>query len=291
MSIRSYFEVTKPKTVALLVFTSLVAMVIASRLKGTELTSELLLSGLIAITAGCAGCNAVTCYLDRDIDALMMRTRTRPLPSGKISPPYRALWLGSILIVISLVLSLIRNFLSFALLALGVFDNVIVYSLLLKRRNPLNILLGGISGGLVVAFGWAYIAESLSLTAIVMAALVVLWIPNHIWSLVLYHREDYEVARIPMLPIVVEEEEAVRCIALMSVLLVVFSVLPFILGIFSFPYLAVAGILGAPLLALGLLLFIRPSKRNAWRVFKFSSPYLAAVFLAMMIDVLLFSKW
>jgi len=286
MNIQSYLEVTKPKTVLLLVFTSIVAMIVASRLNKIYLTAELWLSAVIAITAGCAGCNVITCYIDRDIDKIMTRTRKRPLPSGKINPPHHALYFGFALVMISLALSLIRNFLSFALIALGVFDNAIVYSLLLKRRNPINIVLGGISGGLPATFGWAYMAGSLSLTPIYMAALVVLWIPNHIWSLALRHKEDYQQAGVPMLPVVVEEKKALRCIVSTSVLMVLFSIF-FLLGSFSLIYLIIASLLGVPMLLLNLWLFMHPSERNAWIVFKFSSPYLAIVFLGMVIDVLL----
>jgi len=286
MDIRSYLEVTKPKTVLLLVFTSITAMIVASRLNETYLTTGLWLSGVIAITSGCAGCNAITCYLDRDIDAVMARTRKRPLPSGKITPPHKALYFGFALIMISLALSLIRNFLSLTLIALGVFDNVIIYSLLLKRRNPINIVLGGISGGLPVAFGWVFIANNINLTMITMAALVVLWIPNHIWSLALQYKEDYERAKVPMLPVVVKEKTALRCIVSTSILLVAFSIVLFFIGTFGLIYLIVASVLGGIILLLNFWLFIKPTRQNARTVFKFSSPYLAIIFLAMIMNVL-----
>jgi len=180
-----------------------------------------------------------------------------------------------------------RNLLSFFFMALGAFDNVIVYSLVLKRRNPINIVLGGISGGLPVAFGWVFVANGISLTMIVMAVLVVLWIPNHIWSLAVQHREDYERANVPMLPVVVEEKKAFRCIVSTSILLVVFSILLFYLNTFGLIYLATAGVLGGAMSLLNLWFFFNPTKKNAWIVFKFSSPYLAIIFLAMIADVLL----
>lgn len=287
MNIQSYIEVAKPKTVLLLVFTSVAAMIVASRSNTVFLTVETLLLATIAITIGCAGCNAVTCYLDRDIDAVMTRTQRRPLPSQRINPPQKALYFGLFLITLALVLALMRNLLSFLFMALGVFDNVIVYSLLLKRRNPVNIILGGVSGGLPAAFGWVYIANRMSLIMVFMAALVVLWIPNHIWSLALRYREEYERAGVPMLPVVVEGKKALRCIVSTSILLVLFSLLLFLLGSFGLIYLLATSVLGVPMLLLNLWLFIHPSKRNAWIVFKFSSPYLAIVFLAMIIDVLL----
>jgi len=286
-NIQSYIEVTKPRIVLLLVFTSFAAMIVANGLNSISLTIEMGLLAILAITSGCAGCNAVTCYLDRDIDALMTRTRNRPLPSKRINPQQKALLFGLAWITLSLVLALMRNLLSFIFMAMGVLDNLVVYSLLLKRRNPINVVFGGISGGLPAAFGWVYVAESLSLTPIFMAALVVLWIPNHIWSLSLRYKEDYERAGVPMLPVVVEEKKALRCIVSTSILLVLFSLLLFALGSFGLIYLVIASVLGVPMLLLNLWLFTRPTKRNAWLVFKFSSPYLAMVFLAMIVDVLL----
>jgi len=287
MNIQSYVEVTKPKTVVLLVFTAVAAMIVASRSDTVYLTIETLLLATIAITVGCAGCNAVTCYLDRDIDAMMTRTQRRPLPSQRISPPQKALYFGFFLIMMALVLALMQNLLSLLFMALGVFDNVIVYSLLLKRRNPINIILGGISGGLPVAFGWVYIANSVNWTMVVMAALVVLWIPNHIWSLAFRYKEDYERAGVPMLPVVFEAKKALRCIVSTSILLVVFSMVLSLLDIFGLVYLVTASILGMVTLVLNLWLFVNPTIQNAWVVFKFSSPYLAIVFSAMIIDVLL----
>jgi len=217
----------------------------------------------------------------------MTRTRKRPLPSRKINPPERALYFGLLLILLSLVIAGLRNFLSFVSIALGVFDNVVVYSLFLKRRNPLNIVLGGISGGLPVIFGWAYVTGSISVTTILMSALVVLWIPNHIWSLALKFRDDYAKANVPMLPVVTEEKKAIRLIVLTSFLLVAFSLAPFFFGTLGTTYLLVASVLGGIMFVLNLWLLAKPTKQTAWVVFKFSSPYLAIVFLAMTVDTLL----
>ena len=285
-TIVNYVRLTKPRIVSLLVFTSFAAMVVASHLTLTSLPLWLWLSAVAAITLGCAGCNAVTCYIDRDMDAVMGRTVNRPLPSGKIDPPQKALYFGLVLILLSLALAIVRNALSFVFMLLGVLDNVIVYSLLLKRRHPLNIVLGGISGGLPVAFGWVFVENSVNLTVLLMASLVVLWIPNHIWSLALRYKEDYSKAGVPMLPVVLEDEKTVRCIASTSFLLVAFSTLLFFLGSFGLIYLVTVSVLNVPMLLLNSWLLICPSKSKAWVVFKFSSPYLAMVFLAMIADTL-----
>ena len=283
MSLRAYVEVTKPKLVSLLVFTAFVGMFVGARWAGVLLSPGSWILGIVAIALGCAGSNAVTCYIDRDIDSLMDRTRKRPLPSGRIAPARNALFLGAGLIVASLVLALLRNALSSAVIGLGVLDNVVVYSLLTKRRSPWNIILGSFSGGLPAVYGWAFATGSVGLIPILMAALVVLWTPNHIWSLALRYREDYARAGVPMLPVVVEERKAIRCIACTSLLLVAFSVVLDSLGALGDAYLWTALGLGGALVALNAWLLLRPTARHAWVVFKFSSPYLAVIFLFMIL--------
>jgi len=287
VDVRSYVAVTKPRIVFLLGFTSVAAMVVAWRSSSVLLPFELWVLAILTTVAGCAGCNVVTCYIDRDIDSIMVRTQKRPLPSRKINPAERALYFGLFLVVASLILAGLRNLLSFVFVALGIFDNVVVYSLFLKRRNPLNIVFGGISGGIPVAFGWTYVTGSISLTAVAMAALVVLWIPNHIWSLALRFRQDYEKANVPMLPVVFEEKNVLRCIGYTSILLVAFSILLFYLNTFDLIYLATASVLGSAMLLLNFWLLFHPTRQKAWLVFKFSSPYLAIIFLAMIVDVML----
>ena len=196
----------------------------------------LLLPALIAITAGCAGCNAITCYLDRDIDSVMSRTLNRPLPSKRIHPPEKGLYFGIFLITIFFWVALSRNLLSFTLALLGVFDNVIIYSILSKRKNSLNVILGGFGGAIPVLFGYVYLKNNLSITPILMASLVFLWIPNHIWSLSFRFGEEYRMARIPMLPNLVEERNGIKYIVLTSILLTIFSFLLFFLDRFGLVY-------------------------------------------------------
>ncbi len=283
MTLRPYLEVTKPKLVSLLVFTAVVGMFVGARWAGVALSLPLWLWGLAAITLGCAGSNVVTCYIDRDIDSVMERTRSRPLPSGRIDPPRKALYWGATLIGGSLILAFLRNGWSGLAISLGVLDNVVVYSLLTKRRSPWNIILGSFSGGLPAVYGWAFATGTVTLVPILMAALVVLWTPNHIWSLALRYRDDYARAGVPMLPVVLEERKAVRCIACTSLLLVGFSAALDSLGAFGDAYLWTAVLLGGALIVLNVWLLIRPTARHAWVVFKFSSPYLAIIFLFMIL--------
>ena len=284
-TVKSYIEVTKPPIVFLLVFTSLAAMIVAWAQSGLSLTPALLVEGLISITAASAGCDTLTSYVDRDIDKIMHRTQHRPIPSGRISPNNALSW-GLFLAAVGLALAYWINPLSFVWIALGVIDNVIVYSLLLKRRSSLNIILGGVSGGLPVMFGWSAVTNGISLLPILLAALVVLWIPGHIWSLAIFTKDDYQRANIPMLPVVTKLRTALRCIVSTIVLMIPFSLWIYFAGHFGLVYLVAALLFGAWVLYTNAKLFIQPSNEMAYKAFKVSSPYLFALFFAMIIDSL-----
>jgi len=276
-------EVTKPPIVFLLVFTSFATMIVAWTQTLQRLTPTLLIAGIAAITAASAGCDTLTSYVDRDIDKVMHRTRHRPIPSGRISPS-RALAWGLLLAAFGLAVAYWINLLSCVWIALGVLDNVVVYSLLLKRRSSLNIILGGVSGGLPVMFGWSAVTNGIALLPILLAALVVLWIPGHIWSLAIFTKDDYERARVPMLPVVTKLNTALRCIVSTIVLMIPFSLWIFFAGHFGLVYLVTAILFGAWVLYVNMKLFFHPSNEMAYKAFKVSSPYLFALFCAMIID-------
>jgi len=282
---RNYVELTKPLSVFLLVFTAVGAMVIAAEGRGISL--NLLLAALAAITAGCAGANAITCYIDRDIDVVMERTKRRPIPSERIHPPAKALYFGLALALVSLALSWQINLLSFICMLLGLADNIIIYSLLTKRRSPLNVIWGGFSGGLPALFGWAAVNGSIDLTALLIAAIVVLWIPNHIWNLAIFYSDDYQKVSVPMLPAVFELKKTLRCILATVLLMYLCSILLYFFGPFGPLYLGLALISGL-LISLGnIYLVLRPSRQRAWTMFKLSSPYLFLLFVGMILDVLI----
>jgi protoheme IX farnesyltransferase len=289
-SIQSYYELTKPKIVFLLVFTSLAATFVAQRLLQLTVTPVQWLVAGIAITAGSAGCNTLTSFIDRDIDAVMLRTRHRPIPSGRISPR-NGLRFGLVLVGTSLVLAVTLNILSFAWMALGILDNVVIYSMLLKRRSPLNILLGGFSGGFPVLFGWSAATPgpvgSVSLLPILMAGLVFLWIPIHIWFLAVSYKSDYTKAGVPMLPVVVGTKSALRIITLFSLIFLPFSIAIYFVGNFGLAYALVAILGGFANLVGSIYVLLKPTETNAWRMFKISSPYLFLLFLGIIIDVAL----
>ena len=280
-----YIEVTKPSTVALLVFTCVGAMVVAGGVGGLSLGGWVL--ALIAITAGCAAADTLTCYIDRDIDALMDRTKARPLPGRRINPPEKALIWGLFLAALSLGLSFVFNPLAALWMFLGLFDNVVIYSLLAKRRSCTNILLGSISGGMPVLFGWAVVQGNITWTPVLISLLVITWTPNHIWNLAIRYREDYARANVPMLPVVTNLRRAVNLIVMSVVLMVVESLLLGLVAGFGPLYFTLAIIGGAVSLVGHAYLYLKPTERNAWLMFKLSSLYLAVVFAGMMLDTLL----
>ena len=284
-TVKNYVEVTKPPIVFLLVFTSFATMIIAWSQTLLPLTPTLLITALAAITASSAGCDTLTSYVDRDIDAVMHRTKNRPIPSGRITPKRALVW-GLILAGLGLGLAYWINPLSFLWIAFGVIDNVVVYSLLLKRRHPLNIILGGVSGGLPVMFGWSAVTNMVSLLPVLLAALVVLWIPGHIWSLAIFTKDDYTRANVPMLPVVTKLKTALRCIVSTVVLMIPFSLWIYFAGHFGLIYLGVAIFFGAWVLYINLKLFFNPNNDMAYKAFKVSSPYLFALFFTMIIDSL-----
>jgi protoheme IX farnesyltransferase len=272
--IKNYYELTKPKIWYLLVFTAFGAALTASLLFKIEVTP---LQWFLLLTGVAAG------YNDRDIDAIMERTKSRPIPSGRISPR-NALIFGLILTTVSLVCAWLINYIALGLMAFGLFDNIIVYSKWLKRRSQANIILGGFSGAAPALIGYVAVTTQNIEIGLVMAALVFFWIPTHIWSLALHVKKDYTKARVPMLPVVADERTSVRVIAITTLLMVAFSIVPFFLNQFGLIYLITATVFGIVMILLSTWLMVRPSERASWMVFKFSSPYLTALFIAFILD-------
>jgi protoheme IX farnesyltransferase len=286
--IKDYYYVTKPNVISLLVFTGAAAYVAAA---GWNTNILKLVIVAASVWCGSAAANTIGSYFDRDIDALMVRTKKRPIPSGKISPN-QALVYGLALFAISLTLSFFfLSWMSGVAMVIGFLDYAIVYSFVTKRRTSLNIILGGFSGVMPVLVGYYGATHPVipALTALFIGFLVFFWIPEHIWSLAVRYKVDYQTAKIPMLPVIVSEKTSVRVIAATSIIMVAYSLTPIIFPQLALHlvYLASASVLGGTILALNVWLLREPSATRAWTVFKFSSPYLFFAFIAIMIDVLL----
>jgi protoheme IX farnesyltransferase len=274
-----YLTLTKPKVQSLLLFTTITTMYVAGR-PSLGLVALTCLGG--ALSAGGAG--AINHYLDRDIDAVMSRTATRPIPSGRIAPR-AALWYGIALGTGSFVLlSLTVNVLAAALALSGLFGYVFVYTLWLKRSTPQNIVIGGAAGAVPPLVAWAATTGHLSGSALYLFAIVFYWTPPHFWALSLLMRGEYEKAGVPMLPVVRGEEETRRQIVLYTALLFAVTMLPFAGGLFGGVYLVAAVALGTAFSWMALSLQRGRERRAALRLYLFSLAYLALLFGAMVLD-------
>jgi protoheme IX farnesyltransferase len=300
-TIRAYIALTKPRIIELLLVTTVPAMVLATRdLPGAvgpgggidwadwgAVVFWTMLCGTLA--AGSA--NAINCYLDRDIDLLMARTRRRPLPAHQVEPE-RAVVFGLVLGVISIVLmawfvNLVAAFLT--LLAIGFY--VVVYTILLKRTSTQNIVIGGAAGALPPVIGWAAVTGSVGIPALLLFALVFYWTPPHFWALSLRIRKDYAAAGVPMLPVVKGIPETTRQIGLYAVLMVAISLVLWAVARMGAIYLGAALVLGAIFLWQAYSLWRRGSSEEAStagaiRLYKYSISYLSLLFLAIAIDAL-----
>jgi len=282
--LKNYYELTKPKIWYLLVFTAFAGALTASFVSHIVVHPITWVLIIAAVAAGSAAADTLTGYNDRDIDAIMDRTKERPIPSGRISP-HNALAFGLILAAISMVLAWFINIWAFALMGFGLFDNIIVYSKWLKRTSRTNIILGGFSGAAPALIGYVAVTTENIEIGLIMAGIVFLWIPTHIWSLALHVREDYRKAGVPMLPVVSGEKKSVRIIAGTTLMMVLFSLLPFF-NHFGMIYLVTASVSGVIMLVLSIWLLFKPSERISWLIFKVTSPYLTTLFIAFIVDSL-----
>ena len=294
-----YYELTKPKIWYLLVFTAFGAILTASNIYNIEVSPATWVFALFSVAAGSAAANTLTNYHDRDIDAIMERTKNRPLPSKRIHPATKARNFGLVLAGISLVLAFAISFSTTleqglwatAFIAFGLANNILVYSYTLKRTSRTNIILGGLCGGAPPMIGWVAVTMSdLWTMGLAMAGLVFIWIPMHIWALTLHFKEDYNKVDVPMLTAVQSEKTSSRVIAISTFVMVLFSITPFFMltenneSMVGPIYLWSAIASGAVMVALSSWVMTKPMERAAWTLFKFSSPYLAVLFIALMVD-------
>ena len=283
-TLRALLELTKPSIVLLVLFTGLPAVLLAA--KGMPPARVFWGAGIgIALAAGAAA--AFNHYIDRDIDALMVRTRTRPLPSGEL-PPAAAAALGAVLTWLAwVVLTVACNPLAAMAAMINIFYYAVVYSVWLKRRTPQNIVIGGGAGASAPIIAWLAVTGTVELPAIMIAAIVFLWTPPHFWSLSLYRRDDYMRAGIPMLPVTHGEGETRRQILLYSLVLVPVTLVAGPLSGLGPLYMGAAAVLGALFLGGAVRLYLRPETVHAVQLFRFSIAYLFVLFLVMTVDAVL----
>jgi protoheme IX farnesyltransferase len=277
--VADYVTLTKPKVQSLLLLTTVATMLVA----GSPSVSLVLLTCLGGyLSAGGAG--AVNHWFDRDIDAQMARTATRPIPSGRVAP-HAALIFGCALAALSLVeLSVFVNPTAALLSFSGFLGYVFVYTVWLKRRSPQNIVIGGAAGAVPPLVGWAAVRGTVGGTAILLFSIVFFWTPPHFWSLSLLMKDEYAKVGVPMLPVVRGERETRRQILLYAVLLYAVTQLPFCAGGFGAIYLVASLVLGGAFIGGAVLLQRRADRRTALKLYLFSLLYLALLFCAMVVD-------
>ena len=281
-------EVSKPSIIYLLDFVAISALLIASLGEYTTnpISFNIVAGLLIAGTLSSAGSAALNCYLDRDIDIKMERTKNRASATGQLSPNIILIY-GIIMITIAAIVSTVfLNLLTTGMILLGSFFYVFIYTIWLKRRTTWNIVIGGFAGSAAAFAGWTAITGQLNLIAILMGTLVFIWTPSHFWALALLKDDDYTEAGIPMLPVVVGKVKAARYTIINTLLLIPFSLVFVLLG-FGYVYLVISVIFGILLLYTNVKLLKNPAdKKIALTAFKFSRPYLAIIFIALILDIL-----
>jgi len=284
--VRDYIDLLKPRVMSLVVFTGLVGVLIAPvHIHPFEAALAVL---SIALGSGAAG--AINMWYERDIDALMTRTANRPLPAGRVAPD-DALGLGVLLSIFSvLLMALATNFVAAALLVAAILFYVFVYTVWLKRRTPQNIVIGGAAGAFPPMIGWAAATGEVSLMGVALFLLIFLWTPPHFWALALYRSDDYRRAGVPMLPVVAGPRETKRQMLIYTLVLVPVALAPTLLGSVGWLYGAVALVMSAAFIAHAVAVWHaaddRRGHRAARRMFKFSLLYLAVLFAALPLDLL-----
>src|SRR4051794_13704886 len=274
-----YLALTKPKVQSLLLLTTIAAMEIAGD-PSPGLIAATCLGGYLS--AGGAG--AVNHWYDRDIDAQMPRTATRPVPAGRVSPR-AALLYGCALSALSFLwLSLTVNVLAASLAFAGFLGYVLVYTVWLRRRTPQNMGRGGAAGAVPPLVGWAAVQGHVAPAALYLFAIVFYWTPPHFWALSLLMKDEYARVGVPMMPVVRGEDETRRQIVLYTALLVTLSMLPSCGQLFGTVYLVAVCVLGGGFAWLALKLYRSKERRAALRLYLFSLAYLALLFGAMVVD-------
>jgi heme o synthase len=282
-TVADYFALLKPRVMSLVVFTGIAGLLLAPG----PIHIATALTALLCIAAGAGASGALNMAYDHDIDAVMARTRGRPVPQGRIAPGEATAFGSTLAVGAVTIMGLLVNLVAAALLAFTIAFYVFVYTIWLKRRTPQNIVIGGLAGALPPAIGWAAVTGSLALPPLVLVGIIFLWTPPHFWALSLYRTNDYARAGVPMLPVVAGKRETRRQIVLYTILVVISGLTPAALGFAGPLYLAASAGLGFWFL-LQALRVARESdserEPQARRLFAISILYLFGLFLMLIVE-------
>ena len=281
-----YFRLLKPRVMSLVVFSGIAGLVVAPG----SLHPVLAFTAILCIAVGSGAAGAINMWYDRDIDALMARTRNRALPQGRMQPG-EVLGFGVSLATASVgLMGLALNWVAAGWLAAAILFYVLVYTIGLKRRTPQNIVIGGAAGAFPPVIGWAAVTGDTSLMPWLLFLIIFLWTPPHFWALSLYRSEDYARAGVPMLPVVKGLKETRRQIILYSLILVPVTLLPTIMGYSHKLYGVAATVLGGLFWLAGASVALKQTDRSAKTMFGFSILYLFLLFCFVMVDNLVYRQ-
>lgn len=292
MRVKEYVEVSKPRIVVVLVITAVTSLLAGSRFDNTSgwhVTAWQL--GFLALAGALAsmGSSALNQYYDRDIDEIMYRTSSRPIPSGRLSPR-NVMAYGLGLSVLSVILAWFTlNPVATCMIALGIFFYVMVYTVWLKRYNAANIVIGGFAGSAAAMAGWAAATGSINLLGFLVGWLVFMWTPSHFWCLAIKAREEYASVRLPMLPVLIGNQKTTSYIFVNTAILLPYSLALYFFGL-GLLYTAVAAISGSLMLIYHYKLTKNPSPEFAWKAYKVTAPYLVVIFVALALDSLFYYR-
>ena len=280
VAVRDFLALLKPRVMSLVVFTALAGMLLAPG----SLHPVLAVVAILCVAVGAGASGAINMWVDRDIDALMSRTRNRPIPAGRVAPNV-ALGFGISLAVASVsIMALAVNGMAAGLLAFTIFFYVVVYSIVLKRRTPQNIVIGGAAGAFPPMIGWAAVGGEVAWASVVLFAIIFLWTPPHFWALALYKRGDYDKAGVPMLPVVAGRRTTSWQILAYTVALLPVTLAPCFIGLSGAIYGAGALALGLIFLGYAVSVIRDVGERSARRMFPFSILYLFLIFVLLLVD-------
>ena len=288
MAAKELLEVSKPRIVVLLVITAITSMYAASKLVGPEIELMGLIHIIIAGGLASAGSSALNHYYDRDIDPLMKRTNSRPIPSGKIKAS-SVLVYGLAVSVASVVYAYFTlNWISTFFIGLGIFFYVIIYTAWLKRKNSSNIVIGGFAGSAASMAGWTAATGfvppvGIDLLGFLVGFLVFVWTPSHFWCLAMKIRDDYAEARVPMLPVLIGMQKTSKYILANTSILLPYSIALYAFGL-GLVYVAIAAVSGGLMLVYHYKLTKNPTSDFAWKAYKVTAPYLTIIFVAVALD-------
>ena len=279
---KDYLSIFKIRIGMLISFSAVVGYIVAE--KGTPSFPRMFLLAILTLMAS-AGAGAYNQYYDRDIDAVMKRTDNRPLPSGGVRLTHGVAFAGIFLIFLSVIVAFFTfNYVVSLHLFLGAFVYAVIYTVWLKRRSWINIIIGGLSGSFAVLAGGAASRPDFCLPPMLLAVVLFFWTPSHFWSFAIVHREDYQKVGIPMLPVILGNYKSALLILFNTLFLFISSLLPFFFGYLGLIYLSVVVIIGTFFIIRNIQLFFNPSKDIAYKNFKASMIYLSVLFISVLLD-------